>query len=127
MCKSLINKTSEDSLFNELATQEQLEEINEKFNLEITNELANLLKETNGFDCGGVRFWPSNDIIEENIERRTLEVYKDCYMTFDSLLFFADAGNGDFLDFQALTITYKKMISMYGIMKTIVEHGLHHH
>ncbi|WP_286131570.1 SMI1/KNR4 family protein [Bacillus sp. FJAT-25509] len=99
MCKSLINKTSEDSLFNELATQEQLEEINEKFNLEITNELANILKETNGFDCGGVRFWPLNDIIEENIERRTLEVYKDCYMNFDILLFFADAGNGDFLDF----------------------------
>lgn len=102
MWKKLINKISEDPLFNEPATQDQLEEINEEFNLEITNELANLLKETNGFDSGGVRFWPSNEIIEENIERRTLEVYKDCYMTFESLLFFADAGNGDFFGFSII-------------------------
>ncbi|MFF2878513.1 SMI1/KNR4 family protein [Gottfriedia sp. NPDC057991] len=102
MWKNLIIKVSEEPLFNEPATQVQLEEINEKFNLEITNELANLLKETNGFDSGGVRFWSSNEIIEENVERRTLEVYKDCYMSFDSLLFFADAGNGDFFGFSII-------------------------
>ena len=102
MWKNLINKVSEDPEFNQPATHEQLKEINDNFNLNITNELADLLKETNGVDLEGVRFWSSSEIIEENVERRTLEVYKDSYMSFHSLLFFADAGNGDFFGFSII-------------------------
>lgn len=102
MWKSLINKVSDEPVFNQPVTQEQLKEINDKFNLEITNELVNLLKESNGVETECARFWSSNEIIEENIERRTLEVFKDSYMSFDSLLFFADAGNGDFFAFSII-------------------------
>lgn len=48
MWKNLINKVAEDPVFNQPATQEQLKEINVNFNLNITNELADLLKETMG-------------------------------------------------------------------------------
>jgi len=102
MWKNLINKISEEPEFNIPATPNQLEEIKEKFNLEITNELANLLKESNGVDIEGVRIWSSKEIIDENIDRRTDEVFKDTYMSFESLLFFADAGNGDYFAFSII-------------------------
>jgi len=107
MWKDLIRNISEEPVFNEPATPEQLKEIEVTFNLEITNELTNLLKESNGVD-GGLRIWTIKEIIEENVDRRTLEVFKDSYMSFDSLLFFGDAGNGDFFGFSIINDEIQK-------------------
>ncbi|MGG0177391.1 SMI1/KNR4 family protein [Gottfriedia acidiceleris] len=99
MWKDLLKNISEEAEFNEPATQNQIEEIQAKFNLELPNELINFLKETNGIDVGGVRIWSTKEIIEENVDRRTDEIFKDTYMPFDCLLFFGDAGNGDLFGF----------------------------
>ena len=56
-----------------------------------------MLKETNGvsddYGCGHV--WSTERIQQDNLQFRTFEDFKDLYMPFDCLLFFADAGNGD--------------------------------
>ena len=46
--------------------------------------------------------WSTERIQQDNIEFRTTEDFKDLYMPFDSLLFFADAGNGDQFAFTVL-------------------------
>ncbi len=62
----------------------------------LPDDLRNLLRETNG-----VRTWHSRilrsaeEILEENLRSRNNDVLAEIYMPFDSLLFFADAGNGD--------------------------------
>ncbi|MEH7452153.1 SMI1/KNR4 family protein [Gottfriedia acidiceleris] len=99
MWKELIKNISEEAEFNEPSTQKQIEEIQVKFNLELPNELINFLKESDGIDVEGVRIWSTKEKIEENVDRRTDEVFKDTYMPFDCLLFFGDAGNGDLFGF----------------------------
>lgn len=57
--------------------------------------LAELLSETDGVDGeqGLGLIWPLRRIVGDNRSFRTK--FRDAYMPFDSLLFFADAGNGD--------------------------------
>ena len=64
---------------------------------QIPDELSNLLCESNGIegDYGLGLIWPVERIEEDNLQFRTNPAFKDLYMPFDCLLFFADAGNGD--------------------------------
>jgi hypothetical protein len=39
--------------------------------------------------------WPVERIVEDNLSFRSNAEFKELYMPFDHLLFFADAGNGD--------------------------------
>ena len=60
--------------------------------------------ESNGvLGAYGLRLiWTVEEIIKRNIEMRTGSIYHECYMPFDNLLFFADAGNGDQFGFRIL-------------------------
>ena len=60
-------------------------------------ELTELLSETNGVkgEYGLGLVWPIERIHEDNHRFRTSSSLKELYMSFDELLFFADAGNGD--------------------------------
>jgi hypothetical protein len=59
--------------------------------------LTNLLYETNGIDekYGISVIWSLDQIKKDNLYFRSLKTFKEIYMPFDCLLFFADAGNGD--------------------------------
>jgi hypothetical protein len=110
MWKNFVRNTSEDYVFNEPATTKKIEEIKKKFNVELPNELLNLLKETDGVndEFGCHLIWSTSRIIEENENLRNYEDFKDLYMPFDCLLFFADAGNGDLFAYSILNGSVQK-------------------
>ena len=68
------------------------------------DELKALLSESNGvhgeYELGLI--WPIERIVKDNLEFRQTPVFRDLYMPFDPLLFFADAGNGDQFAFAIL-------------------------
>ena len=78
----------------------------------LPDELVSLLEESNGvdqvMDIGGRQsvvgslIWPAQRIREDNLKLRTSRDYRDLYMPFDHLLFFADAGNGDLFGYAVL-------------------------
>ncbi|EFM10102.1 Cell wall assembly/cell proliferation coordinating protein, KNR4-like protein [Paenibacillus curdlanolyticus YK9] len=104
MWKDFIRTIKEDAAFAKAATEAELEEVSDRFNLVLPKELKDLLEETNGVsdEYGCHLVWPTSRIIEENLEARSSEDYKDEYMPFDSLLFVADAGNGDLFGYSVL-------------------------
>lgn len=104
MWKNFIRSISEDYVFNEPATSRETEQIKEKFNVELPDELLSLLNETDGVnDNYGFRLvWSTSQIIEENSNLRNQEDFKDLYMPFDCLLFISDAGNGDLFAYSIL-------------------------
>jgi len=65
--------------------------------IRLPSELGELLGESDGvlgeFGLGLV--WPAQRIVEDNLGFRSNADFAELYMPFDSLLFFADAGNGD--------------------------------
>lgn len=63
----------------------------------LPEELKALLRETNGVsdEWGTGLIWPLELILRVNVEMRSHHDYKTHNMPFDSLLFFASAGNGD--------------------------------
>ena len=67
-----------------------------KLGSKFPNQLLSLLLETNSclgeYDLGVI--WPLDKIIFNNTLFRNEEKFSNIYMSFDNLLFFADAGNG---------------------------------
>jgi hypothetical protein len=63
----------------------------------LPQQLAELLSETNGVEgeYGLGLVWDVARIVKDNTWFRTNGDYRELYMPFDGLLFFADAGNGD--------------------------------
>ncbi len=76
---------------------QQVEEACDRLSIQLPPELRELLCESNGvhgpFGLGLV--WPLERIVEDNASFRANADFGELYMSFDSLLFFADAGNGD--------------------------------
>lgn len=64
---------------------------------ELDDALAALLAESDGItgEYGLGVVWSCAQIVRENEAFRTNADFKSLYMSFDSLLFFGDAGNGD--------------------------------
>jgi hypothetical protein len=66
--------------------------------------LRDLLLESDGvlgpYGLGLV--WPIEQIVKDNLEFRSYPDFRELYMPFDPLLFFADAGNGDQFAFRVL-------------------------
>ena len=60
-------------------------------------DLKTLLLESDGIEgeYGLGLVWPLDRIVEDNLSFRRNTEFKELYMPFDCLLFFADAGNGD--------------------------------
>ncbi len=63
----------------------------------LPDELKSLLRESNGvLGAYGLRLiWSAEEITQRNVKMRTDSNFLHSYMSFENLLFFADAGNGD--------------------------------
>lgn len=69
--------------------------------LSLPERLKAILEETNGIEgeYGTKIFWSTEEILQNNLNLRSNEDFKDLYMPFDSLLFFAEEANSDFYGF----------------------------
>lgn len=86
------------AVFNAPAPAADIEAAERELGTPLPEELKALLRESNGAleHPGGFSiYWPIAEIRDTNLEFRTKEDFKDIFMPFDCLLFFADAGNGD--------------------------------
>lgn len=108
--KKCVCNISEDYVFKEPATSKEIEEVEKKFNVKLPAELRSLLEETDGIydEFGCYLVWSTSNIIVENTDRRTDEDFADWYMPIDSLLFVADAGNGDLFGYSISNGTIQK-------------------
>ncbi|WP_374339555.1 SMI1/KNR4 family protein [Methyloversatilis sp.] len=79
------------------ASLEEIESAGKAIGTLLPSDLTALLLETDGvfgsYELGMV--WPVERIARENVEFRSSTNLRRLYMSFDSLLFFGDAGNGD--------------------------------
>lgn len=89
MWKTFISTISTDFQFKSPAKKAEISQIKEKLNVELPNDLSSLLNETNGvfdeYDCPFI--WSIEQILEENLNVRKFDDFKDLYMPFDCLFF----------------------------------------
>lgn len=83
--------------FSEPATQQAMRSAEAQLGHPLPLELQDLLGETNGIagEYGLGLLWATERIAADNAHFRSSTEFADLYMPFDSLVFFADAGNGD--------------------------------
>lgn len=86
------------------AKEEQLAALNTVLDTALPEDLAMLLRESNGIldEYGLHIIWSTEEIERYNHEMRFSEIYAEIYMPFTDMLFFADAGNGDRFAFPIL-------------------------
>ncbi|QHW31672.1 SMI1/KNR4 family protein [Paenibacillus rhizovicinus] len=87
--------------FNEPATMESIQIVEQQLKAIIPQSLRSLLLETDGVHHSEFYydiFWPVERILKENQNIRN-EDDVEYYDSFDHLLFFSDAGNGDLFAF----------------------------
>jgi hypothetical protein len=86
-----------DVRFHEPARPEQLRELERTLSVVPPSDLASLLSESDGVTdpYGAGLVWSTERIISDNRAFRSSPEFARLYMSFDALLFFADAGNGD--------------------------------
>jgi hypothetical protein len=103
-----VSKLSEDCKFHPSAKLDEINKVELALEVSFPEELKNLLQESKGIEGSyslGL-IWNIERIKQDNLSFRKSQVFKDLYMPFDNLLFFADAGNGDQF---ALTIINKEI------------------
>jgi len=104
MWRELVEKASRKSTFHPPATRARLRAAEKSLGTALPDELESVLLESNGvlgeYDLGLV--WSIERIEEDNAQFRASADFRRLYMPFDSLLFFADAGNGDQFAFAVL-------------------------
>lgn len=100
---------STEFFFNAPATENLFSELKGRLHLhELPGELEELYQQTNGVDESmkgnniGTLIWNINRVISANIEYRSYPAFKELYMSFDELLFFSEASNGDLFGFITL-------------------------
>lgn len=97
MWREFISELAEDAIFSPSASTSAIVEAERALSLSFPEDLRALLRESNGvmgeYELGLV--WDAERIQHDNLEFRRNEEFRDLYMPFDHLLFFADAGNGD--------------------------------
>jgi hypothetical protein len=78
------------------ATDEQIATLEAFLGVALPDDLKNLLFESNGVQGrkGNSLIWSTEESLQRNQEMRTPEMRAN-YLSFEHLLFFADAGNGD--------------------------------
>ncbi|MBY0241221.1 MAG: SMI1/KNR4 family protein [Burkholderiaceae bacterium] len=88
---------SSEIRLNSPATAENIHACEKVLGITLPEELRSLLSQTDGvmgeYELSLV--WPVEQIAKDNIQFRNEVTFAELYMPFDSLLFFADAGNGD--------------------------------
>ena len=92
------------SIFSDPVSQDQFIQTEQKLGVNIPVELGDLLRETNGVtdEYGLGIVWSIERIRKENESFRSNLEFAKMYMSFDQLLFFADAGNGDLFGYVVL-------------------------
>jgi hypothetical protein len=97
MWREKIQSLTKEAVFKERANEQTLADLESKLEVSLPDELKTLLLESDGVDgeYGLGLVWPSKRILLDNQNFRSNQNFADLYMSFNSLLFFADAGNGD--------------------------------
>ena len=95
--KQHIQAICAQATFSEPAGEQTLSAAETQLGMRLPQELRELLAESNGvlgeYDLALI--WPIERIVADNRLFREDESFRELYMPFDGLLFFADAGNGD--------------------------------
>ncbi|EEL19394.1 SMI1/KNR4 family protein [Bacillus toyonensis] len=102
---NFIKSISTDCKFNTPATEATITKIEDMFQVKLPDELKYFLCETNGVEYSEFNLtlvWNTDRIQKENYDMRSEKFFKEMYMPFDSLLFIADAGNGDLFGYRVL-------------------------
>ena len=79
------------------ASRAQLDACEEVLGHPVPQELRLILAESDGIvgEYGEGLVWPVERIGRDNVVFRSEPSFRELYMPFDGLVFFADAGNGD--------------------------------
>ena len=97
MWRDFISNLTEHASFSPAATVTAIAGAEYALSISFPDELRTLLQESNGvmgqYELGLV--WDIERIQRDNLHFRGNNDFRDLYMPFDHLLFFADAGNGD--------------------------------
>ncbi len=104
MWKTLLTSLSDDCEFSPAGTAHDITSAESDLNLQFPSALKSLLSEANGIqgEYGQGLLWNVRQIVESNLEFRQTVDFKELYMPFDPLLFFADNGGGDQFAFRIL-------------------------
>ena len=96
MWRELIHRVAPEARFGSPATAEAIAAAEEALGVSLPEELRLLLSESDGvegkYSTGVV--WSVDVIRAQNLTFRTRPDFRDLYMPFDCLLFFADTGDG---------------------------------
>jgi hypothetical protein len=92
------------------ATDSSLIDAERRLGHELPSDLRALLLESDGVmgEYGLGLIWPVARIIEDNLSFRSSPDFRDLYMSFDQLLFFGDAGNGDQFGFALVSVLWDR-------------------
>jgi SMI1-KNR4 cell-wall len=97
MWRELIQSLTADCEFSDPVTPVELRNAELALGVSLPTDLRGLMCESNGvfaeYKLGLV--WPLERIVNDNLSFRRNADFRELYMPFDHLLFFADAGNGD--------------------------------
>jgi hypothetical protein len=95
MWRETVSALEPAAQFSNPAATDDIRAIERDLSVSLPHELRQLLAESNGIadKYGGGLIWPADRIVKDNVMFRSS--FDGLYMSFDSLLFFADAGNGD--------------------------------
>jgi len=104
MWQELIRRLTTDCKFNPPVSASQLAVTERVLGMALPDGLRDLLLESNGVagEYGLGLIWPVERIETDNLAFRSKAHFRELYMPFDHLLFFADAGNGDQFAFPVL-------------------------
>ena len=104
MWRELVARLTPDHKFATPATRHEIESVESSLGCTVPEELSSALIESNGIEgpYGLGLIWSTQQIIERNEELRRHPDFPILYMPFDHLLFFADAGNGDYFGYPVL-------------------------
>ncbi|MBX9626394.1 MAG: SMI1/KNR4 family protein [Gemmataceae bacterium] len=103
MWKELIRRFEPAARFRDPVTPAELVAAEARLGSPLPAELRDCLLETNGVETEyAVLLWGVGRIADDNHLFRTNPEFRDLYMAFDQLLFFADAGNGDQFGYRML-------------------------
>ena len=97
MWRDFILQQTEHATFAPSASAAAIADAETVLSISFPDELRTILRESNGvigqYELGLV--WDLDRIQRDNLQFRGDSDFRDLYMPFDHLLFFADAGNGD--------------------------------
>lgn len=97
MWKKLVSQYSGSAELFQPSNPAAIPDAEHQLGLKMPSDLAACLLESNGIEgeYGLSLVWPISRIVTDNLLFWSNADFKELYMPFDHMLFFADAGNGD--------------------------------